>query len=224
MPETSKGHKLLRLTVFLCLTYVLLAVTFDFMPWPASGLAPGQAGIDLEPPVIRFHVLAHSDDPADQAVKNRVRDEALRYLSPKLSPGASLEEVHNLLEAEKERLTRVLQDFLQRMQVDQGVSILFLRETFPTRTYAGRVYPAGEYDTFQIVLGEGLGQNWWCVMFPPLCLTELALIPERPAAEEPPEDSLGEGFIPGPVKDESPPPLPLRLGIVDWLRRIFGKG
>jgi stage II sporulation protein R len=229
MPENKQcdqPNRSLPLVLFLGLAYVLLSITFDFMPWPGQSLAAGQAGIDLDPPVIRFHVLAHSDDPADQAVKNRVRDEALRYLSPKLSPRATLEEVESLLNEEKEKLKMILEGFLRGINVHQDVQIFYHTEEFPTRTYAGRVYPAGEYETFQIVLGEGQGQNWWCVMFPPLCLTELAIIPERPAQESlVDEDPPLERSVPGPAAgDKLPPsPGPLRLRIVEWFRKVFSR-
>lgn len=224
MPENKTHNKPLHLMLFICLTYVLLAITFDFLPWPSQKLAAGQAGIDLDPPVIRFHVLAHSDDPADQAVKNRVRDEALRYLSPKLSPRATLQEVESLLIEEKEKLKSVLEEFLRGINVHQDVGIYFHTEEFPTRSYAGRVYPAGEYETFQIVLGEGQGQNWWCVMFPPLCLTELAIIPEpiaQDGLEE--EDSSSENLLKPSTKEDiaSLPASPFRLRIVEWLQKVF---
>lgn len=227
MPEKRRNRHpgYLPLTLFLCLAYMVLAAAFEFIPWPGGGLPPAQAGIDLNPPVIRFHVLAHSDDPRDQAIKNSVRDEALMYLSPKLSPGATMEEVRSLLTAEMEKLKRVLEAFLQEKGAPQEVSIYFQPRDFPTRTYAGQVYPAGEYETFQIVLGEGQGQNWWCVMFPPLCLTELAVIPERPALEE----GVREDPLPCPKEvpgGENPPlsPRPVRFRIVEWFRGVFGKG
>ncbi len=214
----------LKVFIYLSLVCLVLLLAYGSVPGATTGGPAEQGSIELNPRIIRFHVLAHSDDPADQALKDKVRDEALRYLNPKLSPGATMEEVRSLLEQEKERLQEILKGLLQELGVPQDVAIYFHDVHFPTRAYGGRIYSAGVYETYQVVLGQGQGQNWWCVMFPPLCLTELALIPDL---------GLTENLeVSGNDKIEKPPPaaekprfrFPLRLKIVEFFRGLRGKG
>jgi stage II sporulation protein R len=219
MPEKpgKAGPSLLPKAVLLsaCLVLILLV---PLAPW--QQVVPQEAGIHLAPSVIRFHVLAHSDDPADQALKNRVRDEVLDFLKPYLNREASLEEVRSLLEREQERLTEILRKLLKRWGSDQEVTLLVGEASFPTRAYAGTVYPAGTYQAFTVVLGDGLGQNWWCVMFPPLCLTELALIP---AGDPPLGEEAGEAGPPaGPPVSGEERPLGFRLRILTWFWGLRG--
>ncbi len=218
MPEKKKSRPRLLQRFLLLLLAAALVFVFLFsgpvnLPVPA---APEPPGIQVAPAVIRFHILAHSDDPEDQAVKNRVRDQVLELLAPSLGAAASLEDVHALLNREMERLREALVKLLELWGVDQEVTLRFQEQEFPTRAYAGQVYPAGTYQTFTVVLGEGQGENWWCVMFPPLCLTELALIPEREAPEASPA-AAGENSGEGQPFEGGEGPV-LRLKIWAWIR------
>lgn len=126
--------------------------------------------------VIRFHVLAHSNSLTDQRLKNMVRDVTIQYLSPLISFDATREEVELLLQREKDNLAEVAQQKLWLKGHQQEVKGFFQSIFFPTRLYGGKVYPTGEYKALQLIIGEGAGENWWCVLFPPLCIAELVLI------------------------------------------------
>lgn len=125
---------------------------------------------DIRSNVLRLHILANSDSEADQALKLLVRDELLKV-------GAELfEEAGDL--AKSEQIARENVDLLQRAAegviiqngYDYPVKISFGRESFNTRVYENVTLPAGEYEAVQVIIGEGEGKNWWCVMFPPMCL------------------------------------------------------
>ena len=113
--------------------------------------------------LIRLHVVARSDSPADQAEKLQMRDKVLEVLSPLLADCAGPEEASDLIRGSFPLLESL-----------GDVRVTLAREYFPTRQYEGFALPAGEYDALRVVIGEGGGRNWWCVVFPPLCTEALA--------------------------------------------------
>lgn len=117
--------------------------------------------------LIRLHVIAVSDTPQEQALKLRVRDAVLSYLTPKLESAEDREQAGSLLAAELDGIRAAAASAAEGREV----SVTFGRERYPLRRYEGFSLPAGEYESLRVVLGEGKGQNWWCVVFPPLCLS-----------------------------------------------------
>ena len=120
----------------------------------------------IEDGLIRLHVLAVSDEEREQAVKLRVRDAVLSFLQPEL------ETVTDKTEAE-----RVIHNCLpqlcaaaEKAAEGRNVAVTLTRERYPTRRYGSFALPAGDYDSLRVILGEGKGRNWWCVVFPPVCL------------------------------------------------------
>lgn len=119
--------------------------------------------------LLRLHVVADSDLPEEQALKLRVRDAVLAYLEPRLKEAKNAREAEALLRGELEGVRRAAEEATQGRQVRVSLE----QEHFPTRNYPGFSLPAGSYQALRVVLGEGEGHNWWCVVFPPLC-TELS--------------------------------------------------
>lgn len=117
--------------------------------------------------VVRLHVVGASDSAEDQAVKLRVRDAVLARATPLLEGVESREEVQAILNAHLEELARAGAAAAGGMAVTAS-----LEESawFPTKEYTDFALPAGRYPALRLVLGEGEGHNWWCVVFPPLCL------------------------------------------------------
>lgn len=212
-----RHHRLKFTLIFVILIFLTLLVSEGFSPPPV--LSNNQE--DLE--VVRFHVLANSDSPKDQALKNMVRDEVMQYLSDKINTNAEISEVREVLSKEEEQVKLVAQNLL----LDKGynnnkVSTLFKPTNFPTRNYGGQIYPAGEYETFQIIIGEGIGENWWCVIFPPLCLTDLAMIPERKGEVIIESEVINkEEIIIEKKEEEKSKPLEVRFKIVEILKKLF---
>lgn len=121
----------------------------------------------------RLHILAHSDDYADQQVKIKVRDAILRE-TEEVFRGAFAEEQAEKYAAEHlEKLVRIANEVLRENGFTYTASAEVGSFLFPERTYGARIYPAGEYRALRITLGEGNGHNWWCVLYPPLCMTEI---------------------------------------------------
>lgn len=117
--------------------------------------------------LVRLHVIAVSDEEGEQALKLRVRDAVLRYLEPELEDLRDAQEAHARLES---LLPEIRAAALEAAE-GRSVTVTLGRERYPTRRYETFALPAGSYDSLRVVLGEGKGQNWWCVVFPPLCLS-----------------------------------------------------
>lgn len=120
---------------------------------------------------LRLHIVANSDSAEDQRVKLEVRDALLEYergIAPKDSADAEAS-----LMADADGLIALANAVLEKNGMDYSARISVGEYDFPVRSYAGEIYPAGRYRALRVVLGEGKGRNWWCVMFPPLCILEL---------------------------------------------------
>lgn len=121
--------------------------------------------------VLRLHILANSDSEEDQRIKLEVRDALLSCGSRLFSGETNLESVEEIVRSEKSQLLDVANNVLTENGFSYGADIYLTQENFTTRTYDDKyTLPSGEYLALKVVLGEGGGQNWWCVMFPPLCL------------------------------------------------------
>ena len=120
--------------------------------------------------VFRLHILAASDSPEDQANKLAVRD-ALLAESERLFEGAATLSRAELQAAEKlEEIERIAEATLKQRGCGDPVKAELVHMYFNTRVYEDVTLPAGEYDALRLTIGQGQGQNWWCVMFPPLCV------------------------------------------------------
>lgn len=119
--------------------------------------------------VIRFHVIANSDTDEDQALKLQVRDALLEKTSTALE-GLSKEEAETYLEEHLCELETVAKEVIENAGYDYPVSASLSVEEYPTKNYDSIAFPAGEYLSLQIKIGKSEGKNWWCCLFPPLCL------------------------------------------------------
>lgn len=126
---------------------------------------------EIRQDVLRMHVIANSDSAEDQAVKLKVRDAVLEAGEDLFDGTLTAEGAEQVLDSDIERLKNAAQTVLTENGFDYGVRVEIGKDYFNTRTYDGEVtLPAGEYEAVRVILGEGQGQNWWCVMFPPMCL------------------------------------------------------
>lgn len=121
--------------------------------------------------ILRLHVVANSDSEEDQRVKLLVRDALLA----RFSPAHSLREAEELLLLGGEDVYAAVQEVLAAEGCAYGAQLRFGVMDFPDRDYGGVRYPAGAYEALRVELGGAVGQNWWCVLFPPLCLVDAAV-------------------------------------------------
>ena len=120
--------------------------------------------------VIRLHVLANSDTREDQQLKLLVRDRVLAEAEHLYQPGDDVPAAYARLEGALPRLAAAGRQVVEEQGYDYPVTAELTRSWFPTKDYTDMSLPAGNYTALRIVIGEGGGQNWWCVVFPPLCL------------------------------------------------------
>ena len=119
--------------------------------------------------IFRLHIIANSNSAEDQAVKLEVRDAVLEYEAENLD-AVSAAKTREELMAHGAELLEIIEGVLRSNGFDYGAQMLVGTFPFPDREYNGVLYPAGDYDAFRVILGDGAGKNWWCVMFPPLCI------------------------------------------------------
>lgn len=161
----SKNLNLKRDKLFLSVFSVALALYMSFSCTYFSASAEG-----VRESVVRLHILANSDSAEDQQVKLKVRDALLRKNTSLLTEGVNTENAREYFENSKDELLKTAQAVLKENGFDYGVRITLEKEYFETRKYGDLTFPAGEYMALRVVLGKGEGHNWWCVMFPPLCV------------------------------------------------------
>lgn len=124
--------------------------------------------------LIRLHVLANSDSPQDQALKYKVRDSVVEYMTSKFSNSKSLEESRKILLDNLPELVAIAEKRLAEEGSQFTINIEHGNFQFPIKSYGTFVLPAGEYEAVRVVIGEGKGANWWCVLFPPLCFVDVS--------------------------------------------------
>ena len=127
---------------------------------------------DIYDKIIRFHVIANSDSKEDQELKLKVRDKVIEYMVPKLSEVESLDEAREILKDSIDEVNKISLNVIKENNYDYSSKTMLSHENFPDKVYGDVVFPAGEYEAFRIVIGNGEGKNWWCVMFPPLCFLD----------------------------------------------------
>lgn len=128
--------------------------------------------------MIRLHVIANSDSDADQALKLEVRDKVLDFTTTVLQRSADMEDAQVRLRKELTRIETIAQREIAAQGYDYPVTAQLTRTEFPLKEYDGFSLPAGEYMALRLVIGEGAGQNWWCVVYPPLCTAAATDMPE----------------------------------------------
>lgn len=132
--------------------------------------------------VIRLHVIANSDSDADQNLKYQVRDRILTEAAALYQPGDDLRQVRRSMEDNLTLLAQAGREVVEEQGYDYPVSASLERTWFPTKKYTDFALPAGNYTALRIVVGEGKGENWWCVAFPPLCLGSVSETVDEAAA------------------------------------------
>ena len=127
---------------------------------------------DIKDKLIRFHVIANSDTDEDQNLKLKVRDKVVEKLSEKLINVNSLEEAENVLQENIDYVNEIAKEVIKENNYTYEVNTMLSYENFPDKVYGDYVFPQGNYEAFRVIIGEGKGQNWWCVMFPSLCFVD----------------------------------------------------
>lgn len=169
---------------FVSYILVLLLVSLVVAALPTEG----EEGIYDS--VIRLHVIAATDSREDQDLKLSVRDEILMTYSAALSDAESIEAAEGDVIGLCGDIQKTAEDVVRAAGYSYTVKVDYGEEEYPTREYGEYTFPAGHYRSLRVTIGEGEGQNWWCVLFPPLCL-------DIATDTAPSDDALAVGLSPG---------------------------
>jgi len=136
----------------------LIMVTAVFINEKEQLLIPDNA--------IRFRIIANSDSKEDQNLKLEIKSEVEKELYKLVGEARNIEEARNIISNNLKEVDNILKEYNVEYDISYG------NNYFPTKTYKGIEYNAGNYESLVITVGKGLGENWWCVLFPPLCLLD----------------------------------------------------
>lgn len=150
-----------RLKIWELSLLAALCVTLCVCTW-AQGRQQAISG-----ELVRLHVIAASDSEYEQSLKLRVRDDVLSYLSPKLDGAEDSEQAQSIIKSELPNIKAAA----ERSAEGRDIQISLSEEYYPTREYDTFSLPAGRYQSLRVIIGEGEGHNWWCIVFPPVCLS-----------------------------------------------------
>lgn len=167
----------MKILTALCASVLIAYVIFS--------VAPVNGEETIYSDMIRLHVLADSDDEDEQALKLKVRDAVLEKVTELTEGVTDTDEALRIVEENLEEISQIGQEEVENNGYDHSVTAEIGREEYPEREYDGFKLPAGEYYSLRVKIGQAEGQNWWCVLFPPLCTA---------AAEERNEVFIATGF------------------------------
>ncbi len=127
---------------------------------------------DIQNEIIRFHVLANSDTEEDQKLKLKVRDKVIENMASKFIGISNIDDARKIMLDSMDEVNSIAKEVIEENGYSYGVKSELSRENFPDKMYGDTLFPQGNYEAFRILIGEANGQNWWCVMFPPLCFVD----------------------------------------------------
>lgn len=183
------------------------------------GLFPVHGEEEIYETVVRLHVLANSDSEEDQALKLKVRDRILELVSPQVEGCRSQSEAIAAIGGIMHDVEDAARQVIAEEGYDYDVSVIIGEEYYPTRVYETCAFPEGEYVSLRVCIGDAEGQNWWCCLFPPLCLS---------AASEGEEDNE-DAFISVGLTDDQykiitesdSPKYRVRFKILETIQKLF---
>lgn len=170
---------------------LLLIVSVSFLLLSAYSYVNAVSN-NLADSVFRLHVIANSDSEEDQNLKYKVRDSLIEYMNTLTNNMNTKDEVIQIAKEHIQDFKNIAQNVVKENGYDYEVNIEIGNFSFPTKTYGDISFPAGFYDALKVEIGKAEGQNWWCVMFPPLCFVDVTsgVVPEE--SKENLEENLGD--------------------------------
>ena len=146
-------------------TLVILSISL------IAGLFPIHGEAAIYDTVVRLHVVANSDSDEDQALKLKVRDAVIGVVTPAVEGCKSQSEAIEAIEAIIPNIEQAARSVVAENGYSYAVSVELGKEYYPTKNYESCAFPEGEYVSLRVLIGDSAGQNWWCCLFPPLCLS-----------------------------------------------------
>ena len=200
--------------ILIC-TIIILALSI------LAGLLPVHGESEIYDTVVRLHVVANSDSEEDQALKLKVRDAIISVTGEAVKDCRSQSEAIAAIGAVMDDIESAARGVIEREGYDYDVVVEIGEEYYPTRTYESCAFPEGEYVSLRVLIGDAVGQNWWCCLFPPLCLS--AATPEDEQDNEEAFISVGLSSEQYKVITETDTPkYRARFKILEVFSKLFG--
>lgn len=170
---------------------------------------------DIKESVFRLHVIANSDSEEDQNLKYKVRDNLIQYMNTICKDVSKKDEAIELAKLHQEEFLQIAKDTIQENGYSYPVTVEIGNFSFPTKDYGDVSLPAGYYDALRVKIGEAEGQNWWCVMFPPLCFVNVSsgIVPEE--SKELMKQELNDEEYSIVTKEDSSE-IQFKIGLIEW--------
>ena len=170
--------------------FLVLIILFSIYVFICAFSYVNAVSANISSSVFRLHVIANSDSAEDQNLKYLVRDALIDYMNSVSKNSNSKDEAISIAYQHKSDFYKIAKKIINDTGYDYNVNISIGNFTFPTKNYGDISLPAGYYDALKVEIGNASGQNWWCVMFPPLCFVDIStgIVPED--SKETIKDSL----------------------------------
>lgn len=215
------------------LTSVIIGFTFAAFAYAAkSGASPEydmekiQKG--LADKILRFHVIANSDSDEDLALKLKVKENVINFLRPYMENSENISRTKEIIEKYDKEIMRIVTETIEESAVPaQGtdgrytVHCEITTSYFPLKTYGDIMLPPGEYETYRIVIGEGRGSNWWCMLYPPLCFIDASCGTVPDSSMDMLKDMLSTEEY-SVITGSYPKDCKIRFKYLTFLNRLFG--
>ncbi|OGX68625.1 MAG: stage II sporulation protein R, partial [Paenibacillus sp. RIFOXYA1_FULL_44_5] len=163
---------MIKRTSYRSYLFILFAIFIMMMSWDETKANASILDQKIPQESIRLRILANSDSPEDQWIKRKVRDAVIQEVNEWVSQPQGIEQARQMISQHIPQINQIVAQVLH----DNGFAYSYQSELgivpFPAKIYGNEVYPAGNYEALRVTLGEGKGQNWWCVLFPPLCFVD----------------------------------------------------
>lgn len=171
---------------------------------------------NIEESVFRLHVIANSDSEEDQNLKYKVRDNLIEYMNTICKDTQNKEDAINLANLHLNEFKQIAEETIKENGFSYPVSVEIGNFSFPTKDYGDIRFPAGYYDALRVKIGESKGQNWWCVMFPPLCFVNVSsgIVPDE--SKELMKQELNDEEYSIITKEDSSE-IKFKIGLIEWL-------
>lgn len=172
----KQKHEIKRYALLILLLYlVFVVIDFSIHTTSAKEITEG-----ISEKIIRLHVLANSDDEADQALKLKVKDAVVKEFGSVFASAKNKTDAEKLIEDNYHNIRQVALNVIRENGYDYDVHVYLKECMFPTKVYKDLTFPAGMYEALRIDIGTAEGKNWWCVMYPPLCFVDqtYSVVPE----------------------------------------------
>ncbi len=168
---------------------------------------------------IRLRILADSDATEDQLLKRRIRDAIIEQMNAWVKGPQTIEEARETVRTHIPELETLVGRYVREAGYDYTYKVELGIVPFPTKVYGDKVYPAGDYEALRVTLGRGLGQNWWCVLFPPLCFVDVTAGESPNKDKDQPAKSGGEKVAANATAEATgSDEVEFRFFLFDWFK------